>query len=38
MTVTLNDAPREGYRGFGVPGAEEMGNMFQFKRDFNDYT
>jgi len=22
------------YRGFGFPGADEMGNMFQFKRDF----
>jgi uncharacterized protein YbjT (DUF2867 family) len=25
------------YRGFGFPGAEDLGNMFQFKRDFNDY-
>ncbi len=24
------------YRGFGFPGAEDLGNMFQFKRDFND--
>jgi hypothetical protein len=24
------------YRGFGFPGADDMGNMFQFKRDFND--
>jgi hypothetical protein len=24
------------YRSFGFPGAEEMGNMFQFKRDFNE--
>jgi hypothetical protein len=22
------------YRSFGFPGAEDMGNMFQFKRDF----
>ncbi len=22
------------YRGFGFPGAEDLGNMFQFKRDF----
>ena len=25
------------YRSFGFPGAEDLGNMFQFKRDFNDY-
>jgi len=24
------------YRTFGFPGAEDLGNMFQFKRDFND--
>ena len=23
------------YRGFGFPGADDLGNMFQFKRDFN---
>jgi uncharacterized protein YbjT (DUF2867 family) len=23
------------FRGFGFPGADDMGNMFQFKRDFN---
>ena len=26
----------EVYRGFGFPGAEDLGNMFQFKRDFNE--
>jgi len=25
------------YRGFGFPGADDLANMFQFKRDFNDY-
>lgn len=25
------------FRGFGFPGADDLGNMFQFKRDFNDY-
>jgi uncharacterized protein YbjT (DUF2867 family) len=25
------------YRGFGFPGAEDLGNMFQFKRDFEGY-
>jgi uncharacterized protein YbjT (DUF2867 family) len=24
------------YRGLGFPGAEDLGNMFQFKRDFSD--
>lgn len=27
----------EAYRGFGFPGADDMGNMFQFKHDFNEY-
>jgi uncharacterized protein YbjT (DUF2867 family) len=26
----------EVYRGLGFPGAEDLGNMFQFKHDFND--
>lgn len=25
------------YRTFGFPGAEDLGNMFQFKRDFEEY-
>ena len=25
------------YRSFGFPGADDLGNMFQFKRDFNDH-
>ncbi|MDX1380018.1 MAG: NmrA/HSCARG family protein [Xanthomonadales bacterium] len=25
------------YRALGFPGAADLGNMFQFKRDFNDY-
>ncbi len=32
--VRYNDVPAEVYRSFGFPGAEDMGNMFQFKRDF----
>jgi uncharacterized protein YbjT (DUF2867 family) len=37
--VRYNDVPAEVYRGFGFPGADDMGNMFQFKRDFEkDYT
>jgi len=35
--VRYNDVPPDVYRGFGFPGAEDMGNMFQFKRDFNEY-
>lgn len=34
--VRYNDVPPEVYRGFDFPGAEDLGNMFQFKRDFND--
>jgi len=30
------DVPPEVYRGFDFPGAEDLGNMFQFKRDFNE--
>jgi hypothetical protein len=26
----------EVFRGFGFPGAEDLGNMFQFKRDFEE--
>jgi uncharacterized protein YbjT (DUF2867 family) len=33
--VRYNDVPPEVYRGFGFPGADDLGNMFQFKRDFN---
>jgi uncharacterized protein YbjT (DUF2867 family) len=36
--VRYNAVPPEVYRSFGSPGAEDMGNMFQFKRDFEtDY-
>lgn len=34
VDVSYNDVPPEVYRGFGFPGADDMGNMFQFKRDF----
>jgi uncharacterized protein YbjT (DUF2867 family) len=34
--VRYNDVPPEVYRAFGFPGADDLGNMFQFKRDFND--
>jgi len=32
--VGYNAVAPEMYRGFGFPGAEDLGNMFQFKRDF----
>jgi hypothetical protein len=34
--VRYNAVSPEVYRGFGFPGAEDLGNMFQFKRDFED--
>jgi hypothetical protein len=30
------NVPPEVDRVFGFPGADDLGNMFQFKRDFND--
>jgi len=35
--VRYNSVEPEVYRGFGFPGADDLGNMFQFKRDFEDY-
>jgi uncharacterized protein YbjT (DUF2867 family) len=35
--VRYNNVSPEAYRGFGFPGADDLGNMFQFKRDFEDY-
>jgi hypothetical protein len=34
--VFYNDVDPDIYRKFGFPGADEMGNMFQFKRDFEE--
>jgi uncharacterized protein YbjT (DUF2867 family) len=34
--VVYHDVTPETYRAFGFPGADDLGNMFQFKRDFND--
>lgn len=36
QAVRYNAVSPETYRGFGFPGADDLGNMFQFKRDFND--
>ena len=36
--VGYNAVPPEVYRSFGFPGADDLGNMFQFKADFEkDY-
>ena len=32
--VRYHDVPPEVFRGFGFPGADDVGNMFQFYRDF----
>jgi len=32
--VVYNAVSPEAYRGFGFPGAEDLGNMFEYKRDF----
>jgi len=35
--VAYNAVPFDVYRGLGFPGADDLGNMFQFKHDFEDY-
>jgi uncharacterized protein YbjT (DUF2867 family) len=35
--IRYQNVPPEVYRSFGFPGADDLGNMFQFKRDFNEY-
>lgn len=32
--IGYNDVPADVFRSFGFPGADDVGNMFQFKRDF----
>ena len=34
--VVYNSVTPEVFRSFGFPGADDLGNMFQYKRDFND--
>ncbi len=36
QTVRYNAVTPGEYRAFGFKGAEDLGNMFQFKRDFNE--
>jgi uncharacterized protein YbjT (DUF2867 family) len=35
--VIYNAVPFDVYRSFGFPGADDLGNMFQFNHDFADY-
>jgi uncharacterized protein YbjT (DUF2867 family) len=35
--ILYNNVTPETYRGFGFPGADDLGNMFQFYRDFEDH-
>ena len=35
--VQFNSVSPAAYRGFGFAGADSLGNMFQFLRDFEDY-
>lgn len=37
VPVAYHSVTPEAYRGFGFPGADDLGNMFQFKRDFEAY-
>jgi uncharacterized protein YbjT (DUF2867 family) len=37
IQCSYNAVTPEAYRGFGFPGAEDLGNMFQFYADFEDY-
>ena len=34
--VVYDAVPFETFRSYGFPGADDLGNMFQFKHDFND--
>jgi hypothetical protein len=34
--VRYNAVSPDVYRGFGFPGADDLGNMFQFKHDFEE--
>lgn len=37
IPIGYNDVPPDVFRSFGFPGADEAGNMFQYKRDFEDH-
>ena len=35
--IVYNAVPFDTFRGFGFPGSDDLGNMFQFKHDFEEY-
>jgi uncharacterized protein YbjT (DUF2867 family) len=35
--IQYNEVSAETYRSFGFPGADDLGNMFQFYQDYEDY-
>ncbi|MDD5360626.1 MAG: NmrA/HSCARG family protein [Ignavibacteria bacterium] len=35
--VVFRSVPFDVFRSFGFPGADDLGNMFQFKHDFEEY-
>jgi hypothetical protein len=37
LKIRRGRAQPDVYRKLGFPGAEDLGNMFQFKRDFESY-
>lgn len=37
IDVGYIDVDPDVYRGFDFPGADDVGNMLQFKRNFEDY-
>ena len=36
VEIGFNDIPADDYRKLGFPGADDLGNMFQFKNEFED--
>jgi hypothetical protein len=34
--VYYNEVTPDVFRGFGFPGADDLGNMFQYNRDFEE--
>jgi uncharacterized protein YbjT (DUF2867 family) len=36
VTVAYNAVHPDAYRGFGFPGADDLGNMYQFKAEFEE--
>jgi uncharacterized protein YbjT (DUF2867 family) len=36
IDIHYNEVTPDVYRGFGFPGADDMGNMFQYKRDYEE--